>query len=180
DHCADLINLRVDNIFRTSPVRRYDRSPYRDFIAAFLTNVDRGGTGMDAFMRRVLGMYYVNGVDIVVDKEAAPAVRARNLAQERQLGLLPYLHAFGPLERLDWACDHAGRYLWARYDLGEVPPADEWAEATGTRQYLTVTPDRWRLYEVAGVGDGDRTTVQAGPTVLGVCPAVPFYFKEST
>ena len=181
DHCADLINLRVDNIFRTPPVRKYERSPYADFIATFLSDVDRGGTEMDAFMRRALRMYYVNGVDVVVDKESPPAgLRAGNLAQEQQLGLLPYLHAFSPLERLDWACDHAGRYLWARYDLGRVPPDDERAEPAGTRQYLTLMRDQWRLYQVARVGREARTTVRAGPIGLGVCPIVPLYFKEST
>jgi len=184
DHCADLINLRVDNIFRSPPVRRYEDSPYRDFIRTFLANVDRGGTSIDEFMRRALRAYYINGVDIVVDKQSAPpGVRPMSLAQERQLGLLPYLHAFGPLERLDWACDHAGRYLWARYDLGRVPPPDELAPAAERRQYLTIMRDQWRLYEVTthrgGGGSRGRTTVRSGPIALGVCPIVPFYFKES-
>ncbi len=180
DHCADLINLRVDNLFRTLPLRRYGDSPYRDFIRAFLANVDRGGTDMDAFMRRALRAYYVNGVDIVVDKQAAPpGVTPVSLAQEQALDLLPYLHAFGPLERMDWACDHAGRYLWARYDMGEVPAADETASAGGARQYLTALRDGWRLYETACDGAGRRTTVRSGRSELGVCPIVSWYFKES-
>ena len=177
DHCADLINLRVDNLFRAAPQRRYEHSPYRDFLAAFLSDVDRGGTSMDEFMRRALRAHYVNGVDIVVDKQSPPpGVVPASLADERQLGLLPYLHAFGPLERLDWACDHAGRYLWARYDLGEVPAADEMADAGGGRQYLTVARDRWRLYETGGEG---ATTVRSGPVTTGCCPVVSWYFKES-
>ena len=176
DHCADLINLRVDNLFRAAPVRRYEHSPYRDFLRAFLADVDRGGTGMDEFMRRTLRAHYVNGVDIVVDKQSPPpGVVPASLAAERQLGLLPYLHAFGPLERLDWACDHAGRYLWARYDLGKVPAVDE-TDDGGARQYLTVTRDRWRLYETDGEG---RTAVRAGPVTAGCCPVVSWYFKES-
>ncbi len=135
DHCADLINLRVDNIFRTLPRRRYGESPHRDFIDAFIKSVDGGGTSMDAFMRRCLRMHYVNGVDFVIDKESAPPnVRPRSLAQERQLGLLPYVQAFSPLERLDWAADHAGRYLWARYKLGDVPASDERSGPSGSAQ----------------------------------------------
>ena len=72
DHCADLINLRVDNIFRSPPVRKYEDSPHKEFIEAFTANVDGGGTDMDAFMRRALRAHYVNGVDIVVDKQAPP------------------------------------------------------------------------------------------------------------
>lgn len=179
DHCTDLINLRVDNIFRTPPVRRFGNSPHRDFIAAFCRNVDGGGTSMDDFMRRSLRLHYVNGVDFVVDKAAAPeSIRPASLAQERQLGLLPYVHAFGPLDRVDWAVDHAGRYLWARYRLGQVPAADEWAAAPGLTRYLTVTPDQWRLYETHCDGE-QATTVRSGPVSLGACPIVTFYFKTS-
>ena len=179
DHCADLINLRVDNIFRTPPVRRYANSPHHDFIADFCRNVDGGGTSMDDFMRKALRLYYVNGVDFVIDKAAAPdGARPLNLAQERQAGLRPYVHAFGPTDRLDWATDHAGRYLWARYRLGDVPAGDEWSAPPGLTRYLTVTPDRWRLYEQAD--DGKKsTTVRTGPIALGACPIVSFYFKES-
>ena len=179
DHCADLINLRVDNIFRAPPVRKYEDSPYKEFIEAFTANVDRGGTDMDTFMRRALRAHYVNGVDIVVDKQAPPdGVTPATLAQEQELGLLPYLHAFGPLERLDWACDHAGAYLWARYDMGDEPPADEMSGGNPARQYLTLTRDQWRLYRVEGE-ESKLTTVETGPMTLGVCPIVPLYFKES-
>jgi hypothetical protein len=181
DHCADLINLRVDNIFRTPPVRRYADSPFRDFIEAFLDNVDGGGSSMDDLLRRALRLHYVNGVDFVVDRQAAPdGAEPMSLAQERQLGLLPYVHAFGPLDRPDWAVDHAGRFLWARYRLGEAPPVDEWSGPTGVTRYLTVTPHQWRLYEVSEDQDGPaQTTLRDGPLALGVCPIVPFYFKES-
>ena len=180
DHCADLINLRVDNIFRAPPVRRYGGSPHRDFIEAFVQNVDGGGTSMDAFMRRCLRLHYVNGVDFVIDKESAPpSVQPRSLAQERQLGLLPYVHAFGPLDRMDWAIDHAGRYLWARYRLGDVPAGDEWADPPGLTRYLTVTPNQWRLYQADNAGQ-QSTTVRTGAIALGICPIVTFYFKEST
>ena len=179
DHCADLINLRVDNIFRTLPVRRFGNSPHRDFIATFCRSVDGGGTSMDDFIRRALRLYYVNGVDFVIDKAAAPdGVRPASLAQERQLGLLPYVHAFGPLDRVDWAVDHAGRYLWARYRLGEVPAADEWADPPGLTRYLTVTPDEWRLYETSRDAE-QPTTVRTGGISLGACPIVTFYFKTS-
>ena len=177
DHCQELIGLRADNIFRTPPKRIYDQSPHRDLIRTLLSDVDGGGTSMNDFMRRVLVMYYTNGVDIVVDK-AGSDIEPANQAQEVRLGLRPYLHAFGPLDRVDWAVDHAGKYLWARYCLGEVPPADEWSGATGVTKYLTVTPNEWRLYEVGGDAE-TPTTVVTGTHSLGVCPVVTFYFKES-
>lgn len=180
DGCCELIHLRVDNLFRTPPVRRFDESPFADFLGEFLRNVDGAGTPIDAFMRRALTMHYVNGVDFVVDKQSPPAGAAPlTLAQERSLGLLPYLHAFGPLERLDWACDHGGRYRWVRYDLGAAPADDETRPPAAERRYLTLTADQWRLYRVGGQGEHRSVTVTTGPIALGRCPVVPFYYKES-
>jgi hypothetical protein len=178
DHCADLIGLRVDNIFRTPPVRLYKDSPFADFIEEFLANVDGGGTSIDDFMRRALVQYYTNGVDFVVDKESTPAdADVTNLAQERALGLLPYVHAFGPLERLDWAVDHAGGYLWARFDLGAEPRGDERDGGSQNYRYLTLTRGEWRLYTQTG---DSGTFVESGPTMIDECPIVPFYFKQSS
>ena len=176
DHCEDLINLRVDNIFRTPPKRVYDGSSHQEFIERFLADVDGGGMTMDAFIRRALRLYYINGVDIVIDKDRAD-VAPDNQAQESQLGLVPYLHAFGPMERLDWAVDHSGRYLWVRYKLGKRPAPDEGQEE-GSTEYLTVTPTEWRLYEVFEDAS-QKTRVTIGPHAAGICPVVPFYFKES-
>jgi len=180
DHCADLISLRVDNIFRSAPVRSFDDSPHAEFIAEFLANVDGGGTSMDVFIRRHLPMHYALGTDFVVDKQHPPAgVEATNLAQERALGLVPYVHAFSPIERLDWSVDHAGRYLWTRYDLGIEGYTDELGGDDPVHHYLTLTPTEWRLYSMAGDDQDRETTVETGTHTLQVCPVVPFYFKES-
>lgn len=183
DHCADLINLRVDNLFRTLPVREYDQSPYKDFIKKFLADVDGGGTSIDEFMRRALVAYYVNGVDIVVDKQAPPAgAKVRSRADERRLGLLPYLHAFGPLERVDWACGHGGGYLWVRYDLGWQSATDEHGGGDQSHQYLTMLRDEWRLYQVTtdAKGENQRIEQTGGHFSLGTVPVVPLYFKASS
>ena len=176
DHCADLINLRVDNIFRTPPVRAFDDSPYAEFITEFLADVDRGGTDMTAFMRQNLPRYYALGVDFVVDKDAATVATPQTLAQERAMGLLPYLHAFTPLERLAWSCDHAGRYQWVRYDMGQAGRVDETSAVEGDHLYLTLLPSEWRLYIVPG--EGDMVTRQ-GVVSLGQCPVVSMYWKTS-
>lgn len=180
DHCQDLIQLRVDNIFRTEPVRKFDDSPFKTFIAEFLADVDGGKTTMNAFMRRALVAYYTNGVDIVVDK-ARSDVEPENAAQEDALGMKPFLHAFGPLDRLDWSVDHAGRYLWVRYAMGQVPSKDELDQSGGQSQYLTLTPTVWRLYTVdtAEKDKKGKTTVIEGAHILGIVPVVTFYFKES-
>jgi len=139
DCCGELIDLRVGNIFRTAPIRHYESSPYAAFIDQFISDVDGGGTSMDQFMRSALVQYYINGVDIVVDKTRPVGQSPQTLAQERQMGLRPYLTAMSPLQRLDWACDHAGRYKWVRYDLGSAPSEDEHLPA-GASRYRTRKP----------------------------------------
>lgn len=178
DHCADLINLRIDNLFRTSPVRTYKDSPYKDFLNEFLGSVDNAGTGIDEFMRRAMRVHYVNGVDIVVDKQGAAGAQPGNLAQERAQGLVPYLQAFEPLERPDWAVDHAGAYFWCRFDLGADAAEDETLAGGEKHSYLTLTRNEWRLYRVSAEKSED-TTVKTGPIGIGRVPVVSWYFKQS-
>jgi len=180
DPCADLINLRVDNIFRSPPIRQYDESPHKAFIEDWLRDVDGGGTDMTAFMRKALVKHYINGVDFVVDK-ARTDLEPTTLAQEQAMGIRPYLHAFGPLERMDWACNHAGKYLWARYKLGAMPAPDEQSGVPSLDEYLTVSDREWRLYEVPTDDEsGAGVHMTSGPITIGVCPIVSFYFKESS
>lgn len=176
DYCADLIDLRVGNLFRTAPVRRYDDSPWAEFIERFLASVDHTGTTMDAFMTDTLRKYYTTGVDIVVDKPLPPqGVAIQSRADEQILGLMPYLTAMTPLQRPDWACDHAGRYLWVRYDLGHQPPSDESSDK-GDRQFLTLSRDSWRVYRVCSDG---TACVASASMRLGITPVVRFYARQS-
>ncbi|MBT3200084.1 MAG: hypothetical protein HN350_09225 [Phycisphaerales bacterium] len=178
DYCADLIDLRVGNLFRTAPVRTFQGGKWSEFIGRFVEDVDGGGTHLDAFMARALRQYYISGVDIVVDKTRTPEGAAPETRdQEAQLGRRPYLAAFSPLERVDWACDHAGGYKWVRYDLGSQPPAAEDA-SPGDRRYLTLTADQWRLYQVSEDGD-EPVQFSSGPMRLGLPPVISFYYRQS-
>ena len=178
DYCSDLIDLRVGNVFRTAPVRLFDRSPWSEFIGEFVADVDGGGTHLDAFMARALRQYYISGVDIVVDKvRDSSGDEPETRDQEMQLGRRAYLAGFGPLERVDWACDHAGRYKWVRYDLGSQP-SDHEDTAPGPRRYLTLTSDEWRLYEVSEDGEAP-VRFSSGAMRLGIPPVVSFNYRES-
>jgi hypothetical protein len=175
DLCRDLIDVRVDNLFRTEPVRTFADSPYAAQIEAFCRDVDGGGTSLTDFMRQACWAHYVNGVDIVVDKDRGN-LPPRSRADEAALRV--FLHRFSPLERYDWACDHAGRYQWARYALGATARADERGRHADAGQFLTVTRRGWRLYTVFRDGRTPRR-VASGPHALGVCPVVRLYWNES-
>ncbi len=129
-------------------------------------------------MTRALRQYYISGVDIVVDKARTPAAaEPETQDQEMQLGRRPYLAMFSPLERVDWACDHAGGYKWVRYDLGSQPASSE-DSAPGPRQYLTLTADRWRLYQVSQDSD-TPVRFDSGTMRLGLPPVISFYYRQS-
>lgn len=177
DYCADLVDLRVGNLFLDPPKRTYDDSPHKDFIETFLADVDGAGTSMDEFMQRALREQYVNGVDIIVDKTAPEhGMEPRTLADEQALGIRPTLMMRGPLERMDWETDHAGRYSWVRYALGREPRQNE-AAGLGPWRYLTLTDSTWTLYTVED--DGDAQTITSGPIVPATLPVVPFYYAQS-
>jgi hypothetical protein len=177
DYCGELIDLRLGNLFRSRPVRRYDDSQYKDFIDEFIKDVDGGGTSMDEFMADVARKHYSAGlVDVVVDK-TNPGVDTdgMNAAQEAGLGVRVILNSFTPLERVDWASDFANNYKWVRYSLGASSPDDE-TEGFGDDQYVTFTPDEWRLYNVGGdIG----TTVEYGPMVIGRLPITQLWYGKS-
>jgi hypothetical protein len=176
DYCADLVDLRVGNLFLSAPQRSYDDSPYKAFIDEFLADVDGAGTSMDEFMRKAVREQYVNGVDIIIDKTAAPeGTQPRTLADEQTLGIRPVAMLRGPLERVDWSADHAGRYLWVRYSLGCEPRKGE-ADAYGAERFLTLTPNGWTLYRVSEEGEVQAVEGQTNPAEL---PVVPFYYTES-
>jgi hypothetical protein len=180
DCCGELVDLRVGNLFRTRPIRTFSDSPWASTIARFLSDVDGAGTDMDSFMRQALRLHYVNGVDIVVDKTPPPPeLEIRTRAQELQSGARPYLTALDPLARVDWSCNHAGRYHWVRYHLGQATSRDE-ASGPGPEQYLTLTRDQWRLYRVDRSGARPAVTRASGATALGVVPVVPLYYRTST
>jgi hypothetical protein len=178
DCCSELVDLRVGNLFRTSPVRSYDSSPWAREIDALLADVDGAGTSMDDFMRNALRLYYVNGVDLIVDK-SSPALDGGGTitrADEIRRNARAFLTCATPIQRVDWSCDHTGRYRWVRYHLGAQPRADE-ADQPGPQRYLTLTPQQWRLYRVSTAG-GERTVSCAtGEMSLGTVPVIGFYFR---
>ncbi len=179
DYIGQMIGVRMGNLFRAPPVRRYEDSPQKEFIEQFLANVDGEHTSMDTFMAAALRAYYINGVDIVVEK-AAGTNGATNRAQEREVGSEPFVTAYGPLDRYDWAITPAGRYNWVRYYAGQLGAVDERSGQT-FNTYLTYGPDYWRKYLVpVDAKGGEGMTVEEGTIGIGEIPVIQFWFARST
>ncbi len=173
DLAPDMISIRVEELWQTPPTRNFEQSSYKTQIQEFINNVDGGGTHMDTLMRRVTEKAYINGVDVLVD-QGAIAAEPLTRADENT-------HAFtsvlGPLRRYDWATDHAGRYKWVRYYLGESQPDDEGGTGGGVDRYLTYTRDSWILYSEDY--DNGETETQEGNHTMGIVPVVQVYLGHS-
>lgn len=176
DICDDLVDLRVRNLFRVPPIRSFEDSPWVKDIDEFIRDVDLGGTGIDAFMECAVREMYINGADIVIDKESSNGKPIISKADEA--GLRYYLQRFGPLERLDWRSDHVGAYHWVRYDLGESVRLGESDDDPEQHTYLTMTRDGWVLHKTSASDSVGVDSVH-GTHTLGVCPVVPLYFRRS-
>ncbi len=169
DHAPELIDIRMTELWRESPVRTFGESPFEPQIRAFLGNVDGGGTNMDTFMRRVTEGMLVNGVDVLVDKEATlitPVSAADENAQ-------PLVAAFGPLDRVDWCTDHAGKYLWIRFALGVDPCTDEMGLAGTVERFVTYDRQGFRIH-LEDFDTGDTETIE-GTHMMGIVPVVQVY-----
>jgi hypothetical protein len=172
DLSPDLIEMRLTELFRVAPKRSFEESPYKAQIERFLENVDTGGTSMDAFMRRSSKMMLVNGIDILVDKTVSEIEPLTAMDENT----LPFLSGFGPLERYDWAVDHAGRYIWVMYFLGEEAAQEPGDESEGVKRYVLYTRDSVTVYSVDS--DGNQTS-ETRPHTMGLVPVVQLYWGRS-
>jgi hypothetical protein len=171
DPAPELVDIRVKEIWRTNPERVYEDSTYAKQIEAFINNVDGAGTHMDTAMKRVTELMHVNGVDVLVDKESSigePLTLADEAGQ-------PYISMFGPLDRPDWGTDHAGKYYFVRYDLGEDQRMDEGGESEDLHWYVTYTRDVGRVH----LSSTDGTETEEFRHNMGIVPVVQVYWGGS-
>ena len=185
DMCRDGVRIRIDNLWRTAPIRSAKGSQYQSIIDLLIADADGDGTSLDAFMKGAATDMLVNGTDIVTQTTAAPdGVEVETQADAEEAGIRPFFARFSPLERLDWASKGNGGFLWARYSLGEAPALDEQVSSTGVTRFLTLTSEGWRIWESAPLsktaGGGTKVRLVAeGTHPLGRPPIAKLYFGES-
>ena len=175
DMASALVEMRVSELWRKNPDRKFKDSPQAALIEEFINNVDDAGTSMDTFMKRVTELMMINGVDVLVDTNAT-TVAPNSLADEDNR---PFLSEFSPLKRFDWSVDHAGRYKWVRFFLGEDSSLHEDGTGAGGERYVTYTPDIVRVYSVTGTGKDEEINVTEMPHNMGIVPVVQVYWGRS-
>lgn len=184
DMCQDAIRIRLSNLWRVPVKREFDESPFAAIIGQFVTDADNMGRSLDTIMREAAEAMYTTGGDLVVQMTEGTGEPVVTQADVTSQGLRAYVLLFNVKDRVDWACNGARQFSWARYSLGSVPQADEKEDAPGESLYLTVTTDEWRLHRVKKDKDahGNEITevkTTSGQHKLGFCPITKMYYSES-
>jgi hypothetical protein len=131
---------------------------------------------MSEFMRReAVPLQHAFGlVELLVDQPAVGADAPLTAADERAAGLRPYVTCVTQQDRLNWALDGRGEYLWMRFAEATADEAD-WtsSDPTGGLLFRTWSRQGWYLH------DEDGQLVDSGANPHGAVPAVPLVFRAS-
>lgn len=140
----------------------------------FLRDADRRGSSFDQVMSEQVGkLGEVQGHTVVVVDMPRESTVARTRADDRNMGIRPYLTVYTPLDVVDWSMDGLGRYRWLRVQEDAPDEADPFAlRLECKKRYRTWTTDEWFLHSEDGV------LLATGVHGLGEVPAVFAPVKE--
>jgi len=157
-----------------------------EWWADWATDVDRQGTDLDEFARRLLrtSIGYGHG-GILVDYPKAEGIRT--LRDETQAQLKPYLGIVDPWDIIGWRQDirkSGGKLQQVRIREVTTEPDGEFGEAV-VEQIRVLEPGKYRLYRRQsrtteyGQPGGRWEEVESGRTSLSDIPLVATYSKKT-
>lgn len=171
-----LVNTFVSGILRVDPLVGKDGAELSDPWRGYVENVDLAGTPMVAFRRMALSWAICFGrVHAITDRPAGLTAISR--AEQEARGERAYSYLVSPLDLVDWALDHFGRFVWAV--VREPAPDDRgpgMEQADFSWQYRVWTTTGWSLWRGAAREAGTPDTgpkfvlVGSGDHGLGKVP----------
>lgn len=100
NHVKSIVHIYRSYLFRSVPKRTLSNLLNQPDVTSFLSDVDRNGTDINAFMKKIVdGVMVYGSMWLVVDR---PAYRTLTRAEELQLGIRAYVNAYVPSNVLDW------------------------------------------------------------------------------
>jgi hypothetical protein len=172
NHCSSVISVYNSFLFREEPKRDFNGLEALPELDEFLRDADLDGRSLDSFMKDVATWSSVFGACWII--VAKPNVGAETVADERYMGIRPYVSLLTPMVTLDW---HWTRMSSGRYQLsyfkyleevnGDVRTVKEW-----TLDSITTT--------VVNVKNPEIIDVVIEVNGLGYIPAVCAYNGRSS
>lgn len=155
------------------PMKIAGISPQLD---GFLTNIDMYGTDIHSFVGQVLLSCMRPGLDgVLVDMQPGRDVRTK--ADEKRLGLRPYMTRYPASSILGWrsARDANGSYLTQlRLMESIVEPDGAWGEVI-VPQVRVLEPGKWQTWRQDPTDKTKWVSFDEGTSELPVVPFVFFY-----
>ena len=100
NHCASVISTYISFLFRTPPDRDLGSIEQDPVVMEFLKDADLEGRSLDAFLKQAAIWASVFGHTFILMSKANAEVSTA--AQQRDLGIRPYLNLITPLVASDW------------------------------------------------------------------------------
>ncbi len=148
-----IVDTYTAHLFKDPPVRETT-----DNYARFIDNVDRSGTYIDDFMKKVAKLSLVFGtVFVIVDK---PPGRARTKAQELEMGLFPYATVRLPSQVEEVEIDEYGR-------IKSITFKEE-------KRYRILNETTWKI----ATDRKGNSVIREGEHDLGRVPVVPVSWTD--
>ncbi|MEM2566938.1 MAG: phage portal protein [Candidatus Bathyarchaeia archaeon] len=148
-----IVETFTSHIFRKPPQRQIESQAYLIFIQ----NTDRNGTYIDDFMKKVCKLSLVFGtVFVIVDK---PQGNAITVAQEKELGILPYATIRLPTQVEEVQVDEFGKIVSITF-----------------REELFLRTFTQNTWEVKVIG---KQETYSGEHALGTIPVVAVSWTDS-
>lgn len=150
----------------------FERDADDQIIKSYWEGVNAAGVPIDDFMFRCVGpLQATTGMMFTVHDmpKVGNGVRARDVADEEKLGLVPRSRVIYPQDMVNWAWGDDGAYDWVRYEYSKRNDLDPFGEVGKSRRVFTWTRHGWFDHEIK---DNSAKLVEWSPHQYGFVPVL--------
>lgn len=186
--CAPVVDAYTAHVFGKVVTRDVGAAPV---LADVWDDVDMAGSNVDEWMQQGVTAAQIFGhawamidvwpADGDVTRQAG-GNGVRSLADEREVGVRPFVTWKSPLEVVDWEIDAFGKFGWVKLWDPVISPRERPGDRIAQRSaYRTLYADHW---ERTGVGEAHECSfcgapvLAEGPNPLGEVPVEVLYRKR--
>jgi hypothetical protein len=170
NYCSPIATIPSDFIFKKEATRPADIR-----LSAFRENVDRRGTNIHEFMRKICILGAVYGtIHILIDKPQLPdTLKTDRVTKYHNTLLRPYVTVIPPQNLLDWSVNVKTQELNWILLYETIYDDEDFTQERGIKEQFKIwTTQDWIIY------DEDGNEVSRGHHGLGKVPLLTHYHKD--